>query len=49
MTKRIDIVQCFWCDRRMTTDEALVDLRTGKIKCRECDEYDRAVRLANGD
>jgi hypothetical protein len=46
--KRIDIVKCFWCETEMVTEDALIDLQTGKIKCRACLEFDRAVRLTGG-
>jgi hypothetical protein len=46
MTKRIDIVKCFWCETALSTDEALIDVRTGKVKCRGCQELDQALFLA---
>jgi hypothetical protein len=45
MTRRIDIVRCWWCEKPMSTDEALIDRRTGKVKCPQCLAYDQAVEV----
>jgi hypothetical protein len=41
-------IRCFWCDHVLLPQDALIDLRSGKVKCKECSDYDQAVRLAEG-